>query len=220
MRSKKIKILVYGIPLLMVLATAAVFGSLPDQIPTQWSLDGGVSYGSRMTLWWFIGLQAFLAVFLDIAPRIDPRKKHYANFAGYYDGFCLMMQLFMSAMWGIVVSESLWPGRISVSRIVLILVGAIFLYAGNQMPKVKSNFYMGIRTPWALSDEEVWYKTHRLGGKTTFLAGVVTIFGGLLMRQANERFLAAVVFGALLLSAGVPTVMSYLWWRQKTRREA
>ena len=212
MKNKKIRIAVYGLVVLTAAATALVYGRLPEQIPTSWDFSGDVQeYGSRMTLWMLVGIQAMLAVMMEVMPKIDPRKWNYAKFYGYYDGFCLLMQLFMMVMWGIIVSESLYPGRVSVDKAVMVLLGFLFLFLGNMLPKVKSNFYMGFRTPWALSDTEVWRKTQRLGGKTMFAGGILMLLAGIFLEQLSMMFFLAV----LILATGIPSVMSYLWWRKK-----
>lgn len=212
MKNRKMRIAVYGLIVLTAAATALVYGKLPEQIPTSWDFNGNLTeYGSRATLWMLVGIQVMLAVMMEIMPKIDPRKRNYDRFSEYYDGFCLLMQLFMMVMWGIIVSETLYPGRLSVDKAVMFLLGILFLFLGNMLPKVKSNFYMGFRTPWALSDTEVWRKTQRLGGKTMFAGGILMLFAGIFLDQLSLMFFLAV----LILATGIPSVMSYLWWRKK-----
>lgn len=216
MKSKKIRIAVYGVAVLMAAGTALVYGKLPEQIPTSWDFNGNVEYGSRMTLWMLVGFQVMLAVMMEVMPKIDPRKQNYAKFSGYYDGFCLLMQLFMVVMWGIIVSESLYPGQVSVGKVVMVLLGILFLFLGNMLPKVKSNFYMGFRTSWALSDSEVWRKTQRLGGKTMFAGGIAMLLAGIFLEKLPVWFFLAV----LILATGIPSAMSYLWWRKSGDRKS
>ncbi len=66
------------------------------------------------------------------------------------------MLLFLMLVNGIVLSESLYPGRISVGRVITSGVGILFVFLGNIMPKIKNNFFMGLRNPWTLSDPDVW----------------------------------------------------------------
>ena len=75
-------------------------------------------------------------------------------------------------------SESFFPGHISVGKIVTLAIGVLFMFIGNIMPKIKSNFYLGIKTPWTLSDEEIWLRTHRFAGKTMFAAGAAAVILG------------------------------------------
>jgi len=55
------------------------------------------------------------------------------------------------------------------------LIGLLFIVLGNYLGKIKMNWFMGIRTPWTMSSENVWNKTHRFGGKMFILAGLLMI---------------------------------------------
>jgi uncharacterized membrane protein len=55
--------------------------------------------------------------------------------------------------------------RLDVARIIPALVFVMLILMGNPMGKVRRNFFIGIRTPWTLASERVWYATHRLAGK-------------------------------------------------------
>ena len=104
-------------------------------------------------------------------PRLDPRRRSYEKFQRYYEATALVLTAFVSVMMGTVLLEILRPGAVSMGRVVSALVGLLFLFIGNMMGKVKSNFFLGIRNPWTLSDPDVWNRAHRLGGALFFLAG-------------------------------------------------
>ena len=148
-------------PLILV---AFMYNRLPDQIPTNWGFNGEISCGSKSTLWWLSGISPVLAVMFMLLPKIDPRKKNYGKFRGLYDGFALMM-MFMLGLVSLVISESLNPGKFSVEFVIVAACGLLFVFIGNMMPKVKSNFFIGIKTPWALS-------TPRCGIKLTGWQGI------------------------------------------------
>jgi uncharacterized membrane protein len=86
---------------------------------------------------------------------------------------------------------------------------------GNFLGKTRSNWFMGIRTPWTMSSELSWTKTHRLGGRLFLAAGLLSIVLGLVTN-------AQVVFFALLpsiaVAAVVPIVYSYFVWRDDPER--
>jgi uncharacterized membrane protein len=77
------------------------------------------------------------------------------------------------------------------------------------MTRMRPNWFMGIRTPWTLSSEQVWRKTHRVGGYAFVAAGVVMAAAGLL-RSGTFTVIALVATGA---AAIVPIVYSYFAWR-------
>jgi len=216
MKNKTYRITAYLLAIVPAFIMLFLYPQLPDQIPTNWGIDGTVTYGGKGTIWALVFLSLALLLMFDLLPKIDPRKKNYEKFSKYYDGFCIFMMLFLMLMEGIIVSESFWPGRISVSKIVILLVGILFLFMGNMMPKVKSNFYMGIKTPWTLSDADVWNKTHRLGGILMFVTGAVVIIAGFLLPDVITFY---VLMSLVIVVTLIPTIMSYIWYRNLQKEE-
>ena len=210
MRNKKLRVAAYGIPILVLVVIALLYGKMPEHIPTHWDVDGTVSYGGKAEIWMVGGMGLLFAVLMDVVPRIDPRRRNYEKFGRYYDGFCLGMQVFMAAMSGMILSESLFPGRISVGRVTAGLLGILFVGIGNVMPKFKSNFYMGIKTPWTLSSDWIWHKTHRLGGKLFVAAGAVTVLAAVFLPLQPAFY---VCLASLAAAGTIPSICSYLWWR-------
>jgi hypothetical protein len=68
---------------------------------------------------------------------------------------------------------------------------------GNYLGKTTRNFFLGIRTPWTLASDEVWRRTHRLGGWTMVGAGVALVVMGLF--GASELALLVIVAAAALI---------------------
>ncbi len=212
MKNPRLRILTYLLAVGSLLLAAILYPSLPEQIPTNWNMDGTVTYSSRYTLFATAGMGLLFAVLFDILPKIDPRRRNYEKFGGFYDMFCVLMQIFMLFTNGIIITESLRPGTLSVPMAVMLGIGVLFVITGNFMPKVKSNFYMGIRTPWTLSSDEVWRRTHRLGGRCFFLAGLIFIICAFLPDRGFIFCTAAALIVAL-----IPCLMSYIWWRQEQK---
>lgn len=215
MKNKKLRILTYGIAALVFVIVAVLYPRLPDQIPTNWGFNGSITYGSRSNIWILTAMLPLFAVLYDVMPHIDPRRQNYEKFSRFYDGFCVGMQLFLAIMIGILIRESFFPGRIKVIRIVYIMLAVMFLLIGNYLPKVQSNFYMGIKTPWTLSSDEVWRKTHRLGGKLYAACGILILLSALLLpASASGVILLILVIGSTL----VITLASWLWWRKEQKQ--
>lgn len=101
---------------------------------------------------------------------------------------------------------------VSVGKSVTVMCGILFLFIGNMIPKAKSNFYLGIKTPWALSDDENWRRTNRLGGKMLFTAGGLSIAAPFFL---DGKYLGIVFFTVVMAACIIPCAMSYIWWRQK-----
>ena len=114
------------------------------------------------------------------------------------------------------LTESLYPGFLQVGRVVCAMVAVMFILLGNLMPKFKSNFFTGMKTPWALSNENVWNKTQRLGGRLFFFGGLVILISCFMV---PEKQLFWGTMGIMLLICLIPTVMSYLWYQQEAHGE-
>ncbi|MFV0497934.1 MAG: SdpI family protein [Candidatus Fimivivens sp.] len=212
MKMKKSTPLLAGVLALLPLAlTAWFYPRLPAAIPMQWHLDGSVRYDPKHNLWIMAAISPLLAVLLPLLPKIDPRKRNYSKFSATYQAFMLVMLLFLLMLHCVIISEALNPGRIAVPTVAISSVGLLCVFLGNIMPKIKSNFYMGVRTPWTLSDPDVWFKTHRLCGHLFFVGGLFICICPFLLSQETAFFALTVT---IILMAGLPAVMSYLWYRQ------
>lgn len=212
MKSIKIHILVRILlavaPLVLV---AAVYTRLPDQIPMQWDFGGEVNYEPKWHLWVVAGLGPLFGVSMPLVARVDPRHRNYAKFSSPYRTFQIIMLLFVLAMVSLVIIESLRPGTMHVGRFVCLLLGLMFTILGNVMPKFRPNYFYGFKTPWTLDDPTVWVRTHRLGGRLFFAAGLISIAASFLP-DAHWMFAACLI--PLVLAAVIPSVMSYLWYRR------
>ena len=82
------------------------------------------------------------------------------------------------------------------------------------MPNFRRNWYCGIKNPWTMSSESVWTRTHRIGGRLFFAAGVIGLLGAFIPNDV-ARFV--LLFVPVLAAAIVPTVMSYLWFRAEQK---
>ena len=212
---RKGSILAMWLLALLPLVLVAVFYSrLPDQVPMHWGFDGEINrYGSKNELWLTGALGPLFALLFQFLPRLDPRKRSYEKFQKYYEATALVLTAFIAVIMGVTLAEILRPGTLSLGRVISALVGLLFLFLGNLMGKVKSNFFLGIRNPWTLSDPDVWNRAHRLGGGLFFLAGLATAASAVLL---PERAVFWVVLGGALAAALVPIAMSYLWYRKKS----
>lgn len=217
MKNPNMRILTYLLAAASLLLAAVLYPKLPAQIPTHWDLDGTVTYGGRHMIFLTAGTGLPMALLFDILPKIDPRRQNYQKFGSYYDAFCVLIQLFMLVMNAVMITEALQPGTLSVPMVVMLGIGLLFLFIGNTMPKFKSNFYMGIKTPWTISSEEVWRKTHRLGGKCFFLAGLVSIICAFV--PIANPVIFGIYLAVILIACLIPGIMSYIWWRQEQNRQ-
>jgi len=162
--------------LLIITAAAAVFFyfNLPDRVATHWNFAGEVdAYGSGRSQAIAIPIMAagMYLLFLLI-PYLDPKKERYEQFSKVYHIFKSIILALLVIIYLVIGLNGLGY-NLPVGLIIPVLIGILFIIIGNYMAKIKRNWFMGIRTPWTLSSEEVWNKTHRFGGKMFILAGLL-----------------------------------------------
>jgi uncharacterized membrane protein len=192
----------------------AVYGRLPARIPTHWDLSGEVDGWMPRFPGAFLmpATVAGLWAFFQVLPRIDPRAEHYERFTGTYWLLVNLSMLFLALIGVVSLGVPLGWG-VDVGRVAVIGAGVLFVLIGNYLPRVRSNWWMGIRTPWTLSSESVWRRTHRLGGWTFVLAGLVVIASAFLRPEVQT----GAVIGAAVLAGLVPAAYSLVEWRRERR---
>lgn len=185
------------------------YPALPGEAPIHWNAAGHAD-GWAPRLWaaaiWPL-LIFGLAVLTAVLPRISPRKFEMESFARVYEFIMLVMQGTMLVM-GVGVLLAGTGHEVPIGLIVTVAVGVLLLVIGNYMGKFRKNFFIGIRTPWALASNAVWERTHRFGGWLLAIAGVAWIVGALAHVPMN--WLIGVVLAAALLSC----VYSYVVYRR------
>lgn len=203
---------IWLISMLPVLIVAILYNKLPEQIPTNWGMNNQVTYGPKSTIWLIAGMSPLFGILFFFLPMIDPKRRNYLKFMDVYQEFQLFMQVFLMAVTGIIVVESIRPGTIHVSTVITAMCGLLFLFLGSMMPKFQQNFFCGFKTPWTLSSEEVWNKTNRMGGRMIMAAGILSFLGAFL---PDERWKMAIMVVSLAAAVLVPGVMSYVWFQKE-----
>lgn len=167
-----------GIVILSFLLGIYFYSIVPDVIPSHWNAMGEVDgYTNRFWGIFLLPIIIFLLyVFLNIVPKIDPRMVNIDSFSEDYKGIILVTLAFLFYVYLLTIS---WALGYQYNMIQMMSVGfaGLFYYIGSSLENIKSNFFLGIRTPWTLSDERVWEKTHKLGGNLFKLSGIISFFG-------------------------------------------
>lgn len=192
-----------------ILLTIIVYNKLPDLVPTHWNTMGEIDKYSPKAFGAFMApvIMIFTWSGMKFLPKIDPRKKNYEKFDKSYSVIVSILLTFFLVIHAVTLLAALGYS-ISIEKIIPLIVGVLFIVIGNYLPKSKSNFFYGIKTPWTLSSEVSWRKTHRLGGKLFVVAGIVCILTSFLL---NGNIKAVVFFIAIMIAAIVPIVASYFY---------
>jgi uncharacterized membrane protein len=105
-----------------------------------------------------------------------------------------------------------WSGY-RMSTAMLPAIGLLFIFTGYMLTQAKRNFFIGIRTPWTLSSDTVWARTHSLGGKLFIASGILALIGGLFGGMTAFWFLFVPLIGSTVFLV----VYSYVLYRQETK---
>ena len=201
---------------IFILATlifsAVVFNRLPAQVATHFNTRGVPDgWSSRTAAAFMLPLIAVGTLFiLTTLPRVLPRFDNFKEFEDTYWLLCNLVIGLLCALHVVILGRSLgWP--VSIQTSVLLGIGIMFTVIGTLLPRTRSNWLMGIRTPWTLESDYVWRETHRLGGRTFVLGGIATIIAAFL----PARIQPWVAMAALGVAGFIPVVYSFVVWRRE-----
>ena len=190
--------------------TGAFYGSLPDKMASHWNATGKVDgWMQKSTALLIIPITILvLSILFFILPLIDPLKKNIEKFKTIYYGFIIVFQLFMLL---VQIHIILWNKGTKINPLVMFSVGisVLFLYMGYMMDKLKRNWFIGIRTPWTLSSDIVWDKTHKQGALLFKICGFLVLPGIFLPNIAIYLIMAPI-----LLSSAYLIIYSYLEFKK------
>ncbi len=205
---------IWLILLLPFIYSFIVWNKIPDKVPTHFDIKGQPDdySGKAFALLLLPVMNIVIYFILFIVPRIDPRKKNYAAFGSSYQNIRLLIHLFFVGIF-IFITQTTSGGQ--PLKLNAFLSGLLLFFAllGNYMRTVRSNFFVGIRTPWTLSNDIVWRKTHELGGKIWFYSGIVLAIVIFFLPQTAA---VVVMFCGIFLMVIIPVVYSYLEYRKIT----
>jgi uncharacterized membrane protein len=198
-----------------IIVSIVAYPKLPDRVPTHWGLDNGVNgYSSKQVA--SVLMPALILAcwaWFRFMPTIDPRRANYAKFSEAYD-IIIASVLTLLAVIHVVILGAAVGYPIEIARVVAAVVGVLLIAIGNVLPRARPTWFVGVRTPWTLSNDRVWERTHRVSGYLMVIAGVLAL--GLAF--APPQF-AGVGVGVLGVAAALGSVIySYVAWRQEMSR--
>ncbi len=210
-----IVLVVWALPLLYILSVYPLLGPI---LPLHFNIQGTPdSWGSRAQ---FVGVIAFLsgislgaAILFRFLPRIDPKKRaKYSRVCFVRVGYALV--LFMSVI-SVTIIHAVTHGRYSFpDSFMYAVLGLFFAFLGNLMNNVKPNYFFGMRTPWALENDEVWRRTHQLAARLWLPGGLLLVILSLILHGAVMH--ASFITIVLVLGI-VPVAYSYFYYRKLSR---
>ncbi len=182
---------------------------LPDApVATHFSFDGQPDgYMPRdVALAFGPVLMLIFGLLLWVLPALSPKGASLKRSQSVFDAAQLTIIAFLAIVHVVVVLKALGV-QLDIVSILSLGAGFLFLIIGNFLPKTRFNYVMGVRTPWTLSDERVWDKTHRLAGPLFMLAGLVVVLSACLLPQSWQM---TVLLGAALSASLIACAYSFI----------
>lgn len=182
---------------------------LPEQLPAHWNIEGQVDGYAGRAVMWVVGPvgMALLMVAGLVLPMLSPNRFGMTEFLSTYYYIAALAVCMLGYVFALMLIAGT-GGVVPMQRALPAGLFILLILMGNPMGKVRRNFFLGIRTPWTLASERVWYATHRMAARLMVASGLL----GLL-----ALWMHAPGWGILLLVlAWTPLVVLYSLLRYKT----
>ncbi|HEX3281551.1 MAG TPA: DUF1648 domain-containing protein [Pyrinomonadaceae bacterium] len=194
-----------------VVVTALLYPHLPDHIPGHWNFKGEIDrYGSRQSVFMLPGIMAGVFLLFAVLPWLSPKRFEVDTFRAT----SLYIMVLAIALLAYLHALILWAAFSKPLNMPRSLMGALFFFlilVGNVLGKVKRNFYIGVRTPWALASEKVWYATHRFAAKVFVAAGFIGLLSVIIGTSP------AVGISILIAAALASVIYSLVYYKRLER---
>lgn len=200
--------------IILIAISAAVglyyYNIMPLKMASHWNAQGQIN--GYMPKFWGLFLMPIITLgmyllFLLI-PKIDPLKKNIERFRVHFDWFIVLMILFLFYIYALSILANLGYG-FNMTKMMMPAIGILFIYIGFLLEHAKRNWFIGIRTPWTLSSDKVWDKTHMVGGKLFKAAGALAFLGLIF-----EKYALWIVIISVLWATFYTVVYSYLEFKK------
>jgi uncharacterized membrane protein len=208
------RLLMYVIVIITFLVSLLAYPMLSNTIATHWGINGNAN-GYMPRFWGLAIVPILMVIFTGLfaaIPFLDPKRENIRAMRDKIDAFGVVFILFFLYIHILTIARNLGY-RFDMGQMILLGIALLFYAVGTLITTAKQNWFIGIRTPWTLSNERVWTETHRVGGRTFQIAAILTL-GGLLLPQYAILFILVPILGASLY----PVVYSYVLFLKLTKR--
>ena len=187
------------------------------KIPIHWNVEGKVDNTTSKTMGlimmpgFILLLLLFFMFFPYISARYREQEKRFNKILPLFANILILMFSSIYLLSLMVARKAQFDG----TELMWVLIGIMFILLGNLFPKLPSSFFIGIRTPWTLSSEEVWRKTHRVGGYAFVIGGIFFILAGVVGNILGiGKVLFYVIIGIMVI---YPLLYSYIVYQKEVK---
>jgi uncharacterized membrane protein len=206
------------IPIIIILisfiAGAVLYSYMPERMASHWNVAGEVD--GYISKFWGLFLMpiislGMLLLFIFLI-QIDPLKQNIQKFRKYYDGFIIAIIAFLFYLY---ILTLLWNFNIRFNMIQILspAFAVLFYYMGVLVAHSRRNWFIGIRTPWTLSSDTVWAKTHKQGGRMFKAVSFLALLGIVFPNQAIFFIIPPMIAVSIYL-----IIYSYVEYKKENKR--
>ena len=197
----------YGMKIAYILVVAnlllsvVTYPMLPDTIIMHWGA-GGVpdGYGSKLSGVLLMQLVQFIMLGIYVViPRIDPQKRIKPS-TGYFNNIMNLMLAYFMFFNVLFITQNLGYNY-NMTSVLMPAVGVLLFFLGDILGKAEPNWFVGMRTPWTLSNDDVWRSTHEKAGWVFKICGGISVAGGLFPVYSVWLLLLSITVGVFYLVA-------------------
>jgi uncharacterized membrane protein len=202
-----------GIVLVSAVASALAYPDLPHQMAIHFTADGTPDdYLDRpFAVALLPVLELAILGMYAVIPRLDPLGDNIAEFEDYYDLVAVVTVAILAYVHAAVLGYNLGY-RFEMAQVIAPMLAVVGLVFGTVVENAKQNWFVGIRTPWTLSNEDVWRQTHERSGILFKIAGLLA-----LLAIPFPQYFEVLAIAPLALAALVPSAYSYVLYRRIDR---
>ncbi len=196
---------------LVVTAWGLLQVGLDASVPIHWNINGEPDGWAPAWLAFSIGpaITGLVVGLMALVPRIEPRRENLRRSAAAYRTVAVALIVFLAVIHVVTVTSGTGID-VPVGLVIGLGIGILFVIIGNVLATVRSNFMFGVRTPWTLSSDRSWDRTHRLVGRLFVLTGIVVV-------ASSATGQLVLMIGVMLVMVAVTLVVatwySYREWR-------
>lgn len=213
---KKSSIIILALSVLSIGAMLIFWKRIPDEVVIHWNALGEADgYGSKWMYLLLNLLPAFILLGGDLFAKIDPKKENYGRHEQTY-WFLMNLLAFMFLVMNWIFLATALGTQIDITIVMPLIFGFLFMCIGNYLPRIKDNYFFGIRTPWTLADPIVWKKTHRAAGVAFILIGMFSFVSVFLPKDLRSGGFFILIICVVLFSF----VYSYLCFKKIHKGES
>ncbi len=205
----------YLFTFLLIIVSFAIgvyfYPQMPELMPTHWNMAGEIdAYSSKTTALFIMPIISLIMFLLFVwFPKADPKKDNVKFNQAYYERTVFSIMLFLFCVYIATIMIALGY-KIDIGKVVVCGIGLLFILISRQIKDIKPNWFFGIRTPWTISNDIVWEKTHKIGAQLFKAFGLILFLFGLATPIMAIPILIAFCLALIIWSFLYP----YLEWRK------